>query len=100
MTKTQYINKKLADEVTLQNLTKLITDIVSEIQRALSDDGENGWRTLFPGRRILEKYQKEEGLGKPPSFINSLIKEMGNSSNMPSELKEIIKKIESSENLS
>lgn len=100
VTKTQEINKKLADELTSQNLTKLITTIVSEIQNALSDDGENGWRTLFPGRRILEKYQKEEGLGKPPSFINSLIKEMGSSSNMPSELKEIIKKIESSENLS
>lgn len=33
--KTQEINKKLADEVTSQNLTKLITNIVSEIQKAL-----------------------------------------------------------------
>ncbi|MDE2590314.1 MAG: ATP-binding protein, partial [Patescibacteria group bacterium] len=66
VTKTQEINKELADKVTDQNLSKLVTDIVSEIQKALSDnDGENSWRTLFPGKRILEQYQKEEGLGKP-----------------------------------
>jgi ABC-type lipoprotein export system ATPase subunit len=100
VTKTQEINKNLANEVTPENLSKLISHIVSEIQKALSDDGDNGWRTLFPGRRILEKYQMEEGLGKPPSFINSLIKEMGSSSKMPSELKDIIKKIESGTKLS
>lgn len=74
-------------------LDAIIKECLDEVHKAVF--GENdGWRFLFPGRRLLEEYAKVEGLGKPPIFQNSLIKELSRvPERIPVELKKVIQTV-------
>ena len=59
-----------------------------------SDDSDESWRILFPGRRLIEEYAKSEGLGKPIVLQNSLIKQLSTDpSRVPIDLRNIMRNI-------
>ena len=74
-TKTDAISTDLVAKTKREALYTLISQCQEELRQAVIGD-DDGWRALFPGRRLLEEYAKKEGLGKPPILQNSLIKEL------------------------
>jgi ABC-type branched-subunit amino acid transport system ATPase component len=56
---------------------KRIEETVRQCQEEIGNalEGE-GWRVVFPGKRLLEEYTKVAGLGKPIVLQNSIIKEL------------------------
>lgn len=88
--KTNQINTELGESTDKAALELMIDSVLKEIQDSLSNDSD-GWSMLFPGRKILNQYAKEEGLGKEPTFINSLIKELAsNPDRIPEELSNVV----------
>jgi energy-coupling factor transporter ATP-binding protein EcfA2 len=87
------INNDLSARTKSEALDALVSQCQAELRQAIIGDS-NGWRSLFPGRRLLEEYAKAEGLGKPPVLQNSLIKELSTSPDkVPSELRQVIQTI-------
>lgn len=92
-TKIAAINDNLSARTKSEALDTLISQCQHELRHAISEDSD-GWRSLFPGRRLLEEYARAEGLGKPPVLQNSLIKELSTSPDkVPSELRQVIQTI-------
>jgi predicted ATPase len=87
-------NDQLLEQTSNERLAELIEHCQQAVDDALAGDG---WRTLFPGRNILQEYLKGEGLGNTyVPFQNNLIKELkADRSKVPDELAEIIKTISS-----
>jgi len=75
ITKTEAVNAELCARTDSRTLNALISRCQEEVRQAIVDDSD-GWRSLFPGRRLLERYATQERLGKPPILQNSLIKEL------------------------
>lgn len=87
------INERLLERTKPDALDQLITECRQEVSHALNQNSD-GWKILFPGRRLLEEYAKDEGLGKHPVLQNTLIKELGGvPERIPEELRNIISKI-------
>jgi ABC-type lipoprotein export system ATPase subunit len=61
--KVSTINKDLAVSTERSKLITLLTNCQNEIKQALTGDSET-WKSLFPGRRLLEEYAKAEGLDR------------------------------------
>ena len=74
-TKTDAISADLVAKTKREALDTLISQCQEELRQSIIGD-DDGWRSLFPGRRLLEEYAKAEGLGKPPILQNCLIKEL------------------------
>ena len=74
-TKTDAISANLITKTKRKALDTLISQCQEELRQSIIGD-DDGWRSLFPGRRLLEEYAKAEGLGKPPILQNCLIKEL------------------------
>lgn len=91
--KVNEINSTLSETTNDAALQGIIEAVLKEVQEAFSNNAD-GWKILFPGRRILEQYAKENELGKKPAFINSLIKELASHPNkIPEELSDVMQKI-------
>lgn len=70
------VNEQMSTSVEPHALDTLIASCQKEIDQALKG-GENGWRSLFPGKRLLEKYAKDVlGTSELVPFQNMLIKEL------------------------
>ena len=91
--KTSYINSELLGRTEKAAIESLIFACQEELEQAVFGSGD-GWRTLFPGKRLLEIYSKKEGLGKDPILQNNLIKELSmNQDRIPLELDNAIRTI-------
>lgn len=91
--KVKDINEELFSKVKPEALEAVITQCQDELKQAIIGN-DAGWRSLFPGRRLLEEYAKKEGLGKPPILQNSIIKELSTTpEKVASELTGVIKTI-------
>jgi ABC-type lipoprotein export system ATPase subunit len=89
--KISEVNTQMMTTTTDGAIDLIIRNAVEEVQKALNTDE---WRNLFPGRRLLEAYGSKEGLGKPPAFVNSLIKDLASHpESIPSELSSLVNKI-------
>lgn len=75
VSKAAAINNSLATVTEPEQLRALVSEYQGEIQRACTGNSE-GWRQLFPGRRLLEEYARVESLGKSVVLQNNLIKEL------------------------
>lgn len=73
--KAETVNSDLCARTNPAALEALVAECQEEMRAAVSN-GSDGWRSVFPGRRILEEYARMENLGKPPVLQNSLIKEL------------------------
>jgi hypothetical protein len=89
-TRVEQINSDISDTTTPDSVDVLISHATDEVRQAIND-GSDGWKLLFPGKRLLEEYARSEGLGKPPALQNSLIKELAtNPEKISSELRHVI----------
>ena len=93
------VNSTLASLTSSTSLETLIASNQEEVRKAIYDEGD-GWRVLFPGKRMLVEYAKSEALGNPLIFQNSLIKEMASLNLVPEELRLVIRQISNGESLS
>ncbi len=85
------INDELFAEAKPESIDVLITNSLNEVRQAINDNSDS-WKSLFPGKRLLEVYAKNEGLGEPLVLQNSLIKELStNPEKIPSELRNVIR---------
>lgn len=75
VTKTATINSSLAASTEPAQLDVLIAQYRDEVRQAIMGSNQK-WRSLFPGRRLLEEYARAEGLGKAIVLQNNLIKEL------------------------
>lgn len=57
-----------------EEVANLFSGCQDEIRRAVSGR-DDGWRTLFPGTRLLEEYARREGVRDIIALQNNLIKE-------------------------
>ncbi|MFZ6016717.1 MAG: hypothetical protein ACOYU0_03715 [Nitrospirota bacterium] len=73
--KVSIINNNLSERTKSEALDALISQCQEELRQAIINDSDD-WKSLFPGRRLLEEYTRAEGLGKPPVLQNCLIKEL------------------------
>lgn len=87
------INQDLSNRTRPDAIEGLLRTCHDELKQAIIGNSD-GWRTLFPGKRLLEVYSHNEGLGKHPILQNSLIKELSmNPSKIPLELTTVIQTI-------
>jgi len=94
--RVQEVSSDLQARTDAAGLDRLLTECQEEIRRALAAEDE--WRAAFPGRTMIEKYAASEGLGKPPVFQNSLIKELAlDPDAVPGELRHVIQTISEGE---
>ncbi len=73
-TKAAGVASGIATAVTEERLNQITSDCMLEITAALDGDG---WRVLFPGKRLLEEYARRCALGRSLAFANSIVKELG-----------------------
>jgi AAA15 family ATPase/GTPase/F0F1-type ATP synthase delta subunit len=87
------VNSELNVRTNKNIIESLIAKCKEEVNNAINGENDK-WKGLFPGRRLLDEYAAQEGLGKSPVFLNSLIKYMSMSKErIPTELSEIIQTI-------
>jgi hypothetical protein len=96
--RVRQVNSALTSLTSSSSLESLIATNQEEIRKAIFDEGD-GWRVLFPGKRMLAEYAKLEALGNPLIFQNSLIKEMASLNLVPEELRLVVKQISNGESL-
>jgi hypothetical protein len=90
--RARMVNAGLAEATSLDALDALVTEAQAAVVGALAN--QDGWRSLFPGRRLLEEYAPAEGLGQPIVLQNSVIKHLGSSKGtVPTELVKIIDRV-------
>lgn len=88
--KTREINLNLSKHTETDAINILVLKCQEELKQAVMDD-RDGWRSLFPGKRLLETYSKMEGLGEHPVLQNTIIKELSmNEDRIPSELDKVM----------
>jgi energy-coupling factor transporter ATP-binding protein EcfA2 len=81
------VNGDISLRTTPASTEQIVDDATSAVIDALSSDG---WKTLFPGRRLLQKFSSENGLGDWPVLQNLIIEKMSKTpSSIPEELKQI-----------
>jgi hypothetical protein len=91
--KVESINKNLFEVTKPDNIENLIKSCQEELYQAVFGPGD-GWKSVLPGRRLLQEYAKLEGLGDPIILQNSLKKELSVSpERVLPELHEVIQKI-------
>lgn len=92
------INTRLKELTSATHLSELRSECQTQIYEALQND--DGWKVLFPGKKLLEEYCKSEGLGKPVVLQNALIKQFTEQKDrIPGELLSIVRKIDKGESL-
>jgi hypothetical protein len=88
------INALLQEGATPDAIDEIFKACQAEVAEAVTGETD-GWRSSFPGKRLLEIYAVSEGLGKSPAFQNSLIKQFAASAEkIPPELQRLISCIE------
>lgn len=98
--KARTINDSLAASTEPNQLQALISQYQAEVQQAIVGNDQK-WRSLFPGRRLLEEYARSEGLGNPVVLQNNLIKELAATpEKVAPELRRVIQNIVNEETLS
>lgn len=97
--KVNETNSALIKQTSGVSLENLVSNCQMEIKNSIFD-GNEGWKYLFPGRRLIEEYVKDQKLGKAVIFQNTIIKEYKtNPTKIPSEIKGIMLKIVNEEKL-
>lgn len=87
-TKFTESSKRIVTVINETNFDDVFNSCKKEILNSL---GNNGWISLFPGKELLNEYAKLHSLGKPPTFINCLIKELSiQNDKIPSELRDSV----------
>jgi predicted ATPase len=90
-------NSSLNSVTSETEINRIISESQVKVEAAVSDES-NGWRTLFPGRKVLEEYSRKYGLGEPIVLQNSLIKHFSNNpESIPEELSKVIHTISNGE---
>jgi hypothetical protein len=96
--KTTRITGELSNETETGAIDRLMQTCLNEVKQSLTGDSES-WKSLFPGKRLIEVYSSDAGLGKPPALQNSLIKEFSTQpEKVPTKLKRIIEIIANGDN--
>jgi predicted ATP-dependent endonuclease of OLD family len=91
--KLNQTNKNLGKFTTAENIESEILCCLDKIKNCFNASSSNDWVSIFPGKRLLELYAKEEQIDKT-SFINSIIKSIStNEDKIASELKCIMSTI-------
>ncbi len=70
--KVEEVNADVVVRIGEDNRSSVFDECVEEIRSALKL-AEDGWKNLFPGRYLLQKFSAAHGLGKWPAFQNVLI---------------------------
>lgn len=90
--KTDTVVADLRSRVTDHDFDALFEHCRNEVEVAMR---ERGWINLFPGKELIQSFCRRHGLGKPPVFQNSVIKEMAaNPNSIPVALRTIIGDVE------
>ena len=84
LTKVAAINTEITSRTAASQTETIFDEAVTRVSSALNSDD---WRVLFPGRRLLQKFSKQHGLGDWPILQNLIIENMSkNPSAIPREL--------------
>jgi hypothetical protein len=75
------VNARITTESALHNIDHHITECLQVVTEALAP-GSEGWRKRFPGRRLLEAYASDQGLGRAVVLQNAVIKELASDPTM------------------
>jgi energy-coupling factor transporter ATP-binding protein EcfA2 len=78
--KIELVNETVTTRTASDNAELIIDTCVAEVQNALKLD-EDGWKKLFPGRYLLQRFSKAHGLGDWPALQNLLIDHASESAN-------------------
>lgn len=82
--------KTITDMTAETRFSDYFSKCKQEVEDALNSEQ---WLDLFPGKELIIEYSKKIGLGKEPTFINSIIRELRYLDKIPSELKKIVDNI-------
>lgn len=84
---------ELTDAASATSVAELFESCQAEVMVAISGDG---WRTLFPGKRLIEGYAKVRGHSATvvPALTNSLVKHLSTSiDSLPEDLRRIVRAV-------
>lgn len=87
-TKAQQVQQDLDEHLSAAAVDLLMNECIEKVRSSFSSDA---WRTVFPGRRILERFATNVGIRESNVFQNSLVKELGRMSHLvPAELRRVL----------
>ncbi|MFQ5469730.1 MAG: AAA family ATPase [Gammaproteobacteria bacterium] len=70
--KVEEINTAVTTRTAQDNAVSVLNECIEEVENALMPEGE-GWKELFPGRYLLQRFSSAHGLGSWPALQNLLI---------------------------
>ncbi|WP_165922297.1 AAA family ATPase [Pseudonocardia endophytica] len=92
-TTAQTVRNHVSSTLEPVNVSQIVTDCASSVAGAVNDDS---WRSLFPGRALLEAFCKREAIGEPIVLQNCVIKALGSGiGRIDAELGDIVRTIQS-----
>jgi len=81
------VNQEISSRTSPTDIERIIDEATTAVVAALSSDG---WKTLYPGRKLLQKFSTDNGLGDWPVLQNLIIELMSKTpAAIPAELKRI-----------
>jgi len=93
LNKVAGVNDAISERTTTKNTNEMFDSCVDEVRQALQINAE-GWKELFPGRYLLERFSVKYGLGDWPALQNLLIDRLsGGARPVNAELKHIFETI-------
>jgi Protein of unknown function (DUF4435) len=72
LAKVETVNISVTERTNNENAELILDTCIVEVQKALKLD-EDGWKKLFPGKYLLQKFSSAHGLGDWPALQNLLI---------------------------
>lgn len=85
------INQEMTKATSKAAIEQLVLNCQRELEEAVQEGATDTWRTVFPGKQLLEEYAKTCDLGKPPVLENTLIKQLAvRPERIPSELRQVV----------
>lgn len=70
--KVGHVNEELHSRISEDKRKQLLDRCIDDVRTNLRSD-EDGWKNLFPGRYLLQKFSSAHSLGKWPALQNVLI---------------------------
>lgn len=70
--KVEHVSSELRGRIGEDKRKDLLDQCIEEVRKSLRPE-EDGWKTVFPGRYLLQKLSAAHGLGKWPALQNVLI---------------------------
>jgi energy-coupling factor transporter ATP-binding protein EcfA2 len=81
------VDEEIRARTSASHLERIVDEATADVVNALASEG---WKSLFPGRKLLQDFSSQNGLGDWPVLQNLVIEEMSkNPATIPEELKRI-----------